>query len=97
MPLGVGSQSCGHHTNRVRVERPGSNSARNASTATAAAFPVGTMIEGAQLGAGQVTIAGAAGVTVNATPGLKVAARYGEFRLRKVASNTWLATGSLAA
>lgn len=61
------------------------------------AFPVGTLIEGAQLGAGQVTLVGDVGVTVNATPGLKVAAQYGSFGLIKTATDTWLAFGRLAA
>lgn len=61
------------------------------------AFPVNTFIEGNQAGAGQVTIVGAAGVTVNATPGLKVAAQYGTFGLLKVDTDTWLAYGRLSA
>ena len=36
------------------------------------AYPVGTKIDITQLGAGQVTVAGAGGVTVNATPTLKL-------------------------
>lgn len=61
------------------------------------AFPVGTIIEGAQLGAGQVTITPAGGVTINAVPGLKVEAQYGTFGLIKTATDTWLAFGRLAA
>lgn len=61
------------------------------------AFPVGTVIDGAQLGAGQVTLTAGAGVTINATPGLKVAAQYGSFALVKTATDTWLAIGRLAA
>ncbi len=61
------------------------------------AFPVGTVIEGAQLGAGQVTLTPGSGVTINATPGLKVAAQYGTYGLLKVATDTWLAMGRLAA
>lgn len=61
------------------------------------AFPVGTLIEGAQLGAGQVTLTPGSGVTINATPGLKVAAQYGTFGLLKLATDTWLAYGRLAA
>jgi 2-keto-4-pentenoate hydratase len=61
------------------------------------AFPVGTQIEGAQLGAGQVTLTAGAGVTVNATPGLKVAAQYGTFGFLKLATDTWLAYGRLSA
>lgn len=61
------------------------------------AYPVGSVIEGAQLGAGQVTITPGSGVTVNGTPGLKVAAQYGTFGLLKTATDTWLAYGRLSA
>jgi hypothetical protein len=61
------------------------------------AFPVGTIIEGAQLGAGQVTLTPGSGVTINGTPGLKVAAQYGTFGLLKTATDTWLAYGRLSA
>ena len=61
------------------------------------AFAVGTVIEGAQLGAGQVTLTPGAAVTLNATPGLKVAAQYGTFGLLKTATDTWLCFGRLAA
>lgn len=61
------------------------------------AFPVGTVVEGAQLGAGQVTLTQGTGVTINATPGLKVAAQYGSFALLKTGTDTWLAMGRLAA
>lgn len=60
-------------------------------------IPVGSTIEGAQLGNGQVTITPEAGVIVSADPGLKVAARFGVFGLRKLAENTWVAYGRLAA
>jgi hypothetical protein len=61
------------------------------------AFPVGTTIEGAQLGVGQVTITPAAGVTVNGAPGLKLADQYATFGLLKLATDTWLAYGRLSA
>lgn len=63
---------------------------------SAVAFPVGTTIDLAQLGVGQVTIAGTGGVTVNADPGLKIAARYGVAALLKLGTDTWLAMGRLA-
>jgi hypothetical protein len=44
-----------------------------------------------------VTIAQGAGVTVNASPGLKVAAQYGTAALKKTATDTWLAFGRLSA
>jgi len=50
-----------------------------------------------QTGAGQVTIAGAAGVTVNATPGLKLRTTWSSATLIKRAANTWVALGDLSA
>jgi hypothetical protein len=61
------------------------------------AFATGTVIEGSQLGAGQVTLTPGSGVTINATPGLKVAAQYGVFGLLKTGTDAWLAYGRLAA
>jgi hypothetical protein len=60
------------------------------------AFPVGTYIEGAQTGAGQLTLTPGSGVTINAVPGLKIAAQYGAFGLVKLATDTWLAIGRLS-
>ena len=60
------------------------------------AYPVGTKIDLAQLGAGQVTVAGAGGVTVNATPTLKLRAQYSAATCIKIATDTWLLVGDLA-
>lgn len=60
------------------------------------AFPVGSVIKGAQLGAGLVTLTPGAAVTINASPGLKLG-QYCQFELIKYATNTWLATGKLSA
>ena len=60
-------------------------------------YAVGTQITLLQTGAGQVTIAGAAGVTVNATPGLKMRATWSSVTLLKRAANTWVAMGDLSA
>jgi len=65
----------------------------NATTA----FPVGTSIDVLQVGAGQVTIAGAVGVTVNATPGLKLRAQWSSATLFKRATDTWIVMGDLSA
>ena len=61
------------------------------------AFPVGTKIDILQVGAGQTTIAGAGGVTVNATPGLKLRAQWGSATLIKRATDTWVLVGDLSA
>jgi hypothetical protein len=60
-------------------------------------FPVGTTLDIIQTGTGQVTIANAVGVTLNATPGLKLRARWSSATLLKRAANTWLAFGDLSA
>lgn len=61
------------------------------------AYPVGTSIDVIQTGAGQVTIAGAGGVTVNATPGLKLRAQWSSVTLFKRATDTWIVMGDLSA
>lgn len=60
-------------------------------------YGTGTQITLLQTGAGQVTIAGASGVTVNATPGLKMRAQWSSVTLLKRAANTWVAMGDLSA
>lgn len=58
-------------------------------------FPVGTTIDIIQTGTGQVTIAAGDGVTINATPGLKLRAQWSSATLLKRAANTWLVYGDL--
>jgi hypothetical protein len=60
-------------------------------------YPVGTTIDILQTNTGQVTIAGAAGVTVNATPGLKLRTRWSSATLMKRAADTWVVFGDLTA
>lgn len=60
-------------------------------------FPVGTAIDILQTGSSQVTIAGASGVTVNATPGLKLRTQWSSATIIKRAANTWVAMGDLVA
>jgi hypothetical protein len=62
------------------------------------AFDVGTVVNVVQLGAGQVTIAGAVGVTVNSESSkLKLKGQYAVASLLKTATNTWVALGNLSA
>lgn len=61
------------------------------------AFPIGTMITILQTGVGQTTVAGASGVTVNGTPGLKLRTQYSAATCIKRAVNTWVLIGDLAA
>jgi len=66
-------------------------------TNASVAFPVGTSLDILQTGAGQVTIAGAAGVTVNGTPGLKLRTQWSSATLFKRATDTWVVMGDLSA
>jgi hypothetical protein len=60
-------------------------------------YPVGTTLDIIQTNTGQVTIGNAVGVTVNATPGLKLRARWSSATLLKRAANSWLVYGDLTA
>lgn len=67
-------------------------------TNASVAFPIGTQITFAQTGAGQVTFAGAVGVTLNAADSaLKLRAQYSSGTLIKTATNAWLLIGDIAA
>lgn len=58
------------------------------------AYPVGTVIGVARLGAGAVTVAGATGVTINGTtPGSEsISGQYDTVGLTKLATDTWIAS-----
>jgi hypothetical protein len=60
-------------------------------------FPIGTAIDILQTGSSQVTIAGASGVTVNSTPGLKLRAQWSSATIVKRSADTWVAMGDLVA
>jgi hypothetical protein len=61
------------------------------------AFPVGAQVTILQTGAGQTTLVATGGVTVNATPGLKLRTQWSSATLIKRATNTWVAIGDLVA
>lgn len=61
------------------------------------AYATGAQINIAQIGAGQVTVAGDSGVTVNGTPGLKLRAQYSSATIIKVGTDSWLLLGDLSA
>ena len=61
------------------------------------AFAIGDRIDLLQKGAGQVTIVGAGGVTVNGTPGLKLRAQWSSATLIKLDTNSWVLLGDLQA
>jgi len=61
------------------------------------AWPAGTTIVLAQLGAGTVTVAAGAGVTINsAGSALDIGEQYGVATLLKTGTDTWLLFGNLA-
>lgn len=64
------------------------------------AFPIGTSINIAQTGAGQVTVSGTAGVTVRSTGGTatapKTRAQYSAITCIKIASDEWLCVGDIS-
>lgn len=66
-------------------------------TDAAVAFPVGSTLDIIQTGAGQVTIAGDTGVTVNGTPGTKLRTQWSSVTLLKRGANSWLVFGDTAA
>lgn len=66
-------------------------------TNASVAFPVGTEIEIAQIGAGAVTIAGASGVTIDSLDSMvNLAGQYATVCLKKLDTNVWLLAGALA-
>lgn len=61
------------------------------------AFPVGTVIELAQFGAGVLTVAAGSGVTIRSANNLLSArTQYSTLSLRKRATNEWVLAGDLA-
>jgi hypothetical protein len=82
-------------TDRDKVVEMNSTSATTVTVPTNASvpFPIGSSIVVAQTNTGQVTIAGASGVTVNGTPGLKTRTQWAIATLIKRGTNTWLVVG----
>lgn len=66
-------------------------------TNASVAFPIGTQILLGQLGAGQVTVAGDTGVTVNTPETLKLRKQYAQAALVKIGTDEWLLEGNLEA
>lgn len=61
------------------------------------AYPVGTVIEIAQVGTGQITVVAGSGVTINTPATLKSRTQWATLVLRKRATDTWLLAGDMAA
>jgi hypothetical protein len=64
-------------------------------TNASVAFPVGYYVDLLQLGAGQVTVAAAGGVTLRNTSGLKIADQYGIATALKIGTDEWVVFGGL--
>jgi hypothetical protein len=64
-------------------------------TNSAVAYPVGTTLDILGINTGLITIAGDTGVTVNATPGLKLRTQWSSATLFKRAENSWVVYGDL--
>ena len=60
-------------------------------------FPIGSSIDIIQTGTGTVSIDKISGVTLNATPGLKLRTQWSSATILKRAANTWIAYGDLTA
>lgn len=77
-----------------------SNAAANTVTVplnSSVAFPLGAQLTVLQTGSGQTTIVATGGVTVNATPGLKLRTQWSSVTLIKRGTDTWVAIGDLVA
>lgn len=80
----------------IRMSNAGANTVTVPANATVP-FPVGTIIEVEQSGAGQTSLAAAGGVTLRAPLDvLAIAERYGTVALRQTAIDVWEVEGRLA-
>lgn len=67
-------------------------------TSSSVAFPTGTQITVIQTGAGQTTIAGTSGVTLNSNDAkFKIKGQWASATLIKRGTDTWIAIGNLEA
>lgn len=91
----------------VLTDRDDLVTASNASAQTytvplnsSVAFPTGSLVNLIQIGAGQVTVQGASGVTIASTGATattpKTRAQYSVMTLIKAGTDTWYATGDIA-
>jgi hypothetical protein len=73
-------------TSAVQISIPSDNNTN---------FPIGSSIDIIQINTGEVSIVGLGGVTVNATPGLKLRTRWSSCTLLKRGDNSWIVYGDL--
>jgi len=98
------SQKTANYTLAALTERDSMIEMNSASATTLTvpanvtiAYPIGTSIDVLRVGAGAVDVAAASGVTINATPGLKLRAQWSSATLLKRATDTWVLIGDLTA
>jgi hypothetical protein len=60
-------------------------------------FTIGDRVDVVQIGTGALEIAAAAGVTVNATPGLKLRTQWSSATMVKINTDQWIVIGDLKA
>lgn len=60
------------------------------------AFPLGTQIQITNYGPGQLSIAGASGVTIQSLDGLNIKGVYGKVQLTKTGTDRWLMAGDVS-
>lgn len=80
---------------KVKTTTNGSAVTITVPTHANAAFELGSMVYFYQEGAGTVTLAGDAGVTVRSRPGLVSGGQYALFFIWKQDDNVWVASGDL--
>ena len=78
----------------VEMNMAGANTLTIPNDATVA-FPIGTVINLLEYGAGQTTIIATGPAVIRATPGVKLRAQYSTATLVKLAANEWLLTGDI--
>lgn len=78
----------------VELNVAGSNTLTVPLNATVA-YPIGTVIEVCQYGAGQTTITATGGVTIHTAQSLTTRAQYSTVCLRKRATDEWILSGDL--
>ncbi|QNI34543.1 hypothetical protein H7849_11970 [Alloacidobacterium dinghuense] len=84
-PNGLGTVTMNNAANNTVTVPP--NSSVN--------YPVGTVLEFVQLGAGQTALAAGAGVTINTPTSLSCRAQYSTIAIKQIATNVWVAEGDL--
>lgn len=99
----VSTQQSGNYTfalgdaNTIIEGTSGSAQTFTIPVSTSVRFPVGTVMEVFQDGAGQITIAAAGGVTLRSDSSkVKTAAQYATIGLRQRAQDEWVLSGDLA-